>query len=43
MAFEDTESSVAKQPCTETTADLGHINAFGWSPPVLGYRMTNGD
>ncbi len=39
-AFEDTEFSVAKQPCTETTDDLGYVNAFHRCPPVLGYRST---
>ena len=37
-AFEDTQFSVAKQSCTETTDDLGYVNAFRWCPPVLGYR-----
>lgn len=37
-AFEDTEFSVAKQPCTETTDDLGYVNAFPRCPPALGYR-----
>ena len=36
--FEDTQFSVAKQPCKETTDDLGYVNAFPRCPPVLGYR-----
>jgi hypothetical protein len=40
-AFEDTEFSVAKQPCTAPTADLGYVNASRRCPPVLGYRRTH--
>ena len=37
-AFEDTQFSIAKQLCTETTDDLGNVNAFPRCPSVLGYR-----
>jgi hypothetical protein len=37
-AFEDTEFSIAKQPCTETTDVFSCLIAMRWCPPVLGYR-----
>ena len=39
-AFEDTEFSVAKQPCTETRDELGRVHALRWCPQALRCRST---
>ena len=40
-AFEDTEFSVAKQPCTETTDAFNCVNALHQCPPVLGHGTSS--